>query len=779
MARFTVDTHLFRELGELLVGRDSTAPVELIKNAYDADATRVTVYGERLDSPEHGRIVLVDNGTGMGISGFERGFLRIASRMKDGRERRSRDFGRRYTGAKGIGRLAAHKLAKVLEVQSLAASRTGEPRRELHATIDWDAVERCETLDEIDSTDAIVIGTRRVPAGAMPGTTLTLRRLRRAWSGTERARFFAEVESFAPPTFLSEPIPRSVVDSPLLFDMPIVRDTATVSGKQTESFGVHLEGELAAGEDYWGPVAEAANWVLEARSSEQTGMVRYAIAPTVHTLTDDAAAVRLEQSIPHPDPKHGPHFDARILIREGSLPRVRPAMRTWAARTSGIRAYLEGFRVLPYGEQGDDWLSIDADYARRPRRLELLRELDPESDDSVDEDAGLSRLRNNSYFGAIFLTRDHCPNLRVLVNREGFIPDLYFDTLVRFIRVGIDLSTRARAAASYQRRQERREVRRNRPGAARPVKVADRRVTDLDVEESYEGPTLPMRLREAASHITEAQARLGEGDTDRAAAATSAAAEQLERATELAEDIWSARSLLHVLASVGTQMTAFVHEIHSLLGVARTVENALSQLAAQKTLAKDLRTTLRRLVLAAGDLTRGLERQAAYLVEIDTPDARRRRSRQRMRERFDAAVQLVEQAAARRGIVIENNIPPDLRSPPLFRAELAAVFANVLTNAIKAAGEDGRVLASAHREKLAVRVRIENTGVAVSLEESERWFQPFESTTTEVDATLGQGMGLGLTITRNLLETYGASINFVEPSHGFATALVIHFPTES
>ena len=33
MAKFTVDTRLFRELGELLVGRDSTALVELVKNA--------------------------------------------------------------------------------------------------------------------------------------------------------------------------------------------------------------------------------------------------------------------------------------------------------------------------------------------------------------------------------------------------------------------------------------------------------------------------------------------------------------------------------------------------------------------------------------------------------------------------------------------------------------------------------------------------------------------------------------------------------------------------
>src|SRR5438874_5461506 len=98
MATFTVDTHLFRELGKLLVGRDSTALVELIKNAYDADATEVTVYGEQLDDPERGRIIVKDNGTGMTVDQFNDGFLRIASRLKDDGERRSKIYGRRYTG---------------------------------------------------------------------------------------------------------------------------------------------------------------------------------------------------------------------------------------------------------------------------------------------------------------------------------------------------------------------------------------------------------------------------------------------------------------------------------------------------------------------------------------------------------------------------------------------------------------------------------------------------------------------------------------------------------
>jgi hypothetical protein len=79
--RFTVDTHIFRELGQYLVGRDSTALAELVKNTYDADATEVTVYGEALDDLARGMIRIVDNGNGMTAEEFAAGFLRIASRV--------------------------------------------------------------------------------------------------------------------------------------------------------------------------------------------------------------------------------------------------------------------------------------------------------------------------------------------------------------------------------------------------------------------------------------------------------------------------------------------------------------------------------------------------------------------------------------------------------------------------------------------------------------------------------------------------------------------------
>ena len=100
MPKFTVDTHLFSELGALLVGRDSTALNELVKNAYDADASTVTVLGEQL-ATAGGSIAVVDDGIGMTAGAFEEGFLRIASRVKTLGERKSRRFSAGTLAEKG------------------------------------------------------------------------------------------------------------------------------------------------------------------------------------------------------------------------------------------------------------------------------------------------------------------------------------------------------------------------------------------------------------------------------------------------------------------------------------------------------------------------------------------------------------------------------------------------------------------------------------------------------------------------------------------------------
>ena len=774
MPKFTVDTHLFRELGELLVGRDSTALIELIKNAYDADATSVIVHGTALHRPDEGRIVVHDNGNGMDSNTFQKGFLRVASRLKEQGDRRSSFYRRRFTGAKGIGRLAAHKLAREISIFSMPRQKQNEPVSAISAKVDWDRIEQYETLDDLEESTAIELVERKLPDDTQIGTVLVLSRLRRAWKPADRERFIADVRSFSVPPFLQEALPESVISKPLLFGSPIVHDELPGEALESHEFKVTLSGDFASGEDYWEFFTAAANWVVEIRASSGCKDVHYAIAPTKKTLRKISSATGYKTSIRHPDPGRGPYFDARILVREGQA-FGKQDQRVWALGSSGIRVFLEGFRVLPYGDRNDDWLSIDADYTRRPRQLELLRNLEIGLTET-DSEEGLTRLPSNNYAGAVFLTQDRSPRLRLLVNREGFVPEAGFYDLVRLVRTGIDICTRVRARASHESRKHRREIRRK-DSQVGPSKTG---LAGGPSESTDEGqaPSLVSKIDDAAGLLSKARSRLTAGESEAASLAASEGERVLDEIKAHAEDVMAERSLLWVLASVGTQMSAFVHEINALLGTAQTIEAAIERGIEDlgDLSERNMRRRLMRIRSAIAGLKLGLERQASYLLDITTPDARRRRSRQPLSERFEAATRLVRQQAERRGVRIANCISKSLKSPPLFRAELTTVFSNLLTNAIKAAGVNGRILGSASDDSGRLRIRIENTGQAVDVKGAERWFKPFESTTSEVDPVLGQGMGMGLTITRYVLESYGARVSFVEPSESYATAVEVEFP---
>ncbi len=110
------------------------------------------------------------------------------------------------------------------------------------------------------------------------------------------------------------------------------------------------------------------------------------------------------------------------------------------------------------------------------------------------------------------------------------------------------------------------------------------------------------------------------------------------------------------------------------------------------------------------DMRKQLERQASYLLDIATPDASRRRSKQKISERFDTAVKLVARSAEKRGIAIRNEISELLKSPKMFPAELTIVFSNLLTNAVKNAGDNGIIQASARETATGIEVKVQNTG---------------------------------------------------------------------
>lgn len=774
---FSVDTHLLRELGALLVGRNSTALVELIKNAYDADASGIVIHGESL--AEHGLIAVRDDGHGMTYRDFVDKFLRIAGRSKEGGERRSPKYGRKYTGAKGIGRLSAHKLGERLALESTPDTNVlarNHSDSGVTASIDWTQIE--QSTQSIDQTKLIRATPIPLDAGAS-GTELTISRLHSEWSTRQLNEFLAEVRSTRPDEVMWRPLPRTSFADPQLLPTIQIADT----GDNDPGFTVELSGEFGGSDSQWPTLLSHTAWLIEidAHAAES---VTYRITPSQQLKTAEPEAESREFTWTRDTP--GPRFAARILVRGNtSFPReLKDTLTTFARNASGIRLYFEGFRVLPYGGPRNDWLGLDRGYSARAE-LGLIDDFDAElsspSEDIANERT--YRLSNQSYFGAVFLHDATSDGLQMVVNREGFLPTEGFEQIVDIVTRGVNLNTRMRAALGAGRNEQKKAEKEAERIVRRNALLAS--ATD-DSTQAARKPSTPaqelrtlLELGRESAAALRANSPVGKDPTalnDHATIVQTVLGE-IGAVSIAATD---EQSQLRVLASLGTQLGAFVHEVNSLVGQARSIETALTDLL-KLDLPETARRQLQRVLRAQAELLTTLERQAVYLSDSFGAESRRRRIRQRVSERWATAHRLLTSAASRRGVQIVDALPKDLRTPPMFAAELNIVLTNLLSNAIKAAAASSTsvskiVQISGERNDDRIVIRVENTGVRVDLQKSERWFRPFETTTSEMDEALGQGLGLGLTLTRRIIEDYGGRVAFVTPTPPMATAIEIWFP---
>ena len=193
---FTVDSHLLRELGERLVGRQYIALAELVKNSYDADATKVEV---RIEDDS---IVVSDNGHGMTDEDFGQRWMRVGSTHKV-EEKTSRKLRRPLTGSKGVGRLAVQFLAGGLELISVPEEAVDEEepgRQGFRATINWDTAVQAGDLTSANAELADVDHGKTVfPFGRPHGTIVKLTRLKQPWKPQELQDLASEIWFLQPP----------------------------------------------------------------------------------------------------------------------------------------------------------------------------------------------------------------------------------------------------------------------------------------------------------------------------------------------------------------------------------------------------------------------------------------------------------------------------------------------------------------------------------------------------------------------------------------------------
>jgi signal transduction histidine kinase len=336
-------------LGEALVPNVDQALIELVKNGYDADATRVDVDVDQ-ESTRSIRITVRDDGVGMDLQALTEGWLVVGDSSKS-RERRTPRFHRIQVGDKGLGRLAALRLGRSATVTTQSRSSS----KSLRVKIDWDE------FRDVRSTDQVDLEIEELPRRSKPGTEIQIEGIRKFSDGalSRVARSLALV---------SDPFSRG------------------------EEFIVRLSGTA---------VTRKIRKIFDGR------FFRYARYVVVASLNAGGALTcritskdkRLSKRTVLPGKYETVPFKFTLweftLGRESMSVESSPLekIRDWLKSFGGVHLFDGRIRIAPTGDEPNDWLGLN-----------LLRVRSPEERPSTNNSIGEILLDNSS--GRIAQTTD-------------------------------------------------------------------------------------------------------------------------------------------------------------------------------------------------------------------------------------------------------------------------------------------------------------------------------------------------------------------------------------
>ncbi|MDV3278318.1 MAG: ATP-binding protein [Nitrososphaerales archaeon] len=399
---FKVRARIMLILGEQLIRDEVSAVFELVKNSYDADATKVSVTLDTVESQSRGKIIVTDDGIGMTRKKLLESWLEIGTISKSSSATRKSPGGRVYLGEKGIGRFAVHKLGKRTDLTTRAAGSSVE----VDLVVDWNQFEQggSEFLDKIPVTwnehePRLFVG------GSSPrtGTKIAISSLQTTWTQEMVNTLGRNLSGVASPLAglknfavdlevvgsLTRPSKAETIDSvlssaPYKFDA-IVDKNGNLSGKYS-FFRPDLP-ELKRSK-------EPKENLLDPTKYPRRPLVGGRREPTCGPFNFKLFAWDLR-----PADKKAVFGDIKIYNNI-----VRP--------NCGIRVFRDGFRILPYGNPDDDWLSLDA------RRVGKTFE---------------SQISRNQVFGTIEITSKDNSGLRDKSDRGGLIDNEPFKDFVHLV----------------------------------------------------------------------------------------------------------------------------------------------------------------------------------------------------------------------------------------------------------------------------------------------------------------------------------------------------------
>ena len=395
---FRFAPEILRRLGEELNPSPSRGIIELVKNAYDADARTCLIDLKEASTPG-GCLQITDDGRGMTPEDITDGWFLLGKSRKAALA--TTELGRIPVGDKGLGRLAALRLGTTVVVRT----RPGpNPTVEYEFAINWKRFDQAASVEDI----IFDIHERPLNGPIEQGTEISVSALTSAVTRLEARKLARELLLLADP-FDDRPTGFSpVLDAPDYRDLQVL-----VDNRYFQDAAFLLTGEVGAdglatasvfdpnGDTIW------AAYHQDVRQKRKTGP--YRCPPVTFKLW-----VYLLNR-------------ASFLHRPGSL----TAVRDWLGQFGGVHLYQDGIRVAPYGDQGNDWLDMNLIRVRSP-------ELTPGT---------------NTTIGRIDL-RDTSDALLQKTDRSGFIENEAFQDLREFAQDCLKWMQRCRIHDRDQKREE-------------------------------------------------------------------------------------------------------------------------------------------------------------------------------------------------------------------------------------------------------------------------------------------------------------------------------------
>lgn len=391
IAKFKPRARLLLQLGDQLIKNESIALLELAKNAYDADASKVDIVMRHPESMEEGTIEIEDDGFGMTPDIVENVWLEPGSNYKQEQfaERHLTPIYQRLPiGEKGIGRFGAHKLGNLIEMTTKSANAN-----EVFVRIDWTQFAEHRYLEEVP----IRIVEREQPqhfVGGKTGTRIVIKGFRKPWERGMARNVIRAITSITSPFETMDSFKPSfqIIDKSGWFDGIITWDK--VCDYSLFQFDATISGNVLTNFSYkftpWNTMTR-----LRGRNIELSDPI---VENNLRITDDEENPVNLSQYNIGTIRFKGYIFDLDTFILKMGVS-DKSGFKSYLKSNGGVRVFRDGLRVYDYGEPENDWLSLDYRRFQQPTKA----------------------ISNNLIVGAIDLNREESSDLEEKTNREGFV----------------------------------------------------------------------------------------------------------------------------------------------------------------------------------------------------------------------------------------------------------------------------------------------------------------------------------------------------------------------